>query len=102
MDGAKCGKWASLRAALSLHPSSWTMKVLAQNGRTMKAATEDIMKRISDDSFASLIRSAKDELDLSLEQLLNSADSSALNASIRNEKTAPPKQHKHPSASASN
>lgn len=40
----------------------------------MKVATEDIKPIISDYRFASLVRSANDELDTQLEQLLDNTD----------------------------
>lgn len=42
MDGAKHGKCSSWQTVLSFNPSSWTMKVPDQNGRKMKAPTEEI------------------------------------------------------------
>lgn len=62
MNGAKRVKWSSPPPVLYFGPSSWTVVVPAQNGGTIKAATESIRPSISDDILASLIRSENDEL----------------------------------------
>lgn len=55
-------KWLSPCTVLSLGPSLWTITVSFGDGKTMKAATEDIRLAVIDDLLATLVRPANDVL----------------------------------------
>lgn len=67
----KRGKWSSPRTVLNFDPESWTVTVPSSNGRTMKAAVEDVRLAVSEESFASLVREGNDRLDNSIEEMLD-------------------------------
>lgn len=67
----KRGNWSSPRVVLKFDPESWTVMVPSSNGRTIKAAVEDVRLAVNEEAFASLVREGNDRLDNSIEEMLN-------------------------------
>lgn len=67
-DNEKRGKWLSPRTMLSFDPASCTGTDTAGNGKTMCAAIEDVRPAIVENSFASVITKANDELEGMLDE----------------------------------
>lgn len=56
---------------LALDRESWTITIPASNGRTMKKGIKELRPSITDDSFASIVRSVNDELDAEMSSALS-------------------------------
>lgn len=70
-DGkSKRGSWSSPKTVLQFYPSSWTVTVPDANGKTMRAAIEDVRFAVEEDSFASIVRDGNDKLTEEVDNLL--------------------------------
>lgn len=58
----KRGKWFSPSTDLKYDPSSWPVTFPSTNGKTMKAAVEDIKHSVSTYSFSRMVQNPSDAL----------------------------------------
>lgn len=61
-DHEKRSKWSYTRTFLKLYPSYWTVTVPDRNGRTMKAAIEEVRQAPLDIRFANMVSKEDDKL----------------------------------------
>lgn len=66
----KRGKWSSPRIVTNCDHKNGTVTVPGTTGRVVQAALKDIRHGIIDESFARVVRDTNDQLDLSIEELL--------------------------------
>lgn len=81
-DKQKRGKWLSPRVILDFDPSTSSVTVPGSNGRTIRAAIEDVRHALSDVLFASIVRKANDEIDADIQEIVEQISSSQLNGNV--------------------